>query len=274
MSNSFTKLFSSITTSTIWQEDAETKVVWITMLALADQTGYIDATLPGLANIANVSMKKCEEAIKKFLSPDKYSRSQENEGRRIETVGGSFRFLNYAAYREKRDPNKRKEQIRAAQETYRAKNKDNKPIVINSNQEVINSNHSKPKSSQAEAEAEADNKDIRLDSNESRLASLLFSEIRKRKEDFKKPNLSQWSITIERMIRIDRRQPARIREVIIWCQADSGNGTWSGWQNQILCTSKLRKQFDKLELAMPSERTVVPFDEGAAAQREKMLAVK
>jgi hypothetical protein len=88
-------------------------------------------------------------------------------------------------------------------------------------------------------------------SNEFLLSRLLFSEIQKRKPDFKKPNLSKWAVHIDRMIRLDNRKPEKIREVILWCQQDSGNGgDWKGWQDNILSAEKLRKQFDKLELAM------------------------
>jgi len=91
-------------------------------------------------------------------------------------------------------------------------------------------------------------------SEEFRLASLLLSEIQKRKPDFKKPNLQKWAIHIDRMIRIDKRRPDRIEAVIRWCQQDAPKDeSGFGWQNNILSTEKLRKQFDKLELAMDRE---------------------
>ncbi len=40
----YTKLFHSIVTSTIWRETDPTRIVWITMLALAEpQTAYASA---------------------------------------------------------------------------------------------------------------------------------------------------------------------------------------------------------------------------------------
>jgi hypothetical protein len=83
------------------------------------------------------------------------------------------------------------------------------------------------------------------------LASLLLQKITERKPDFKKPSLEQWEKHIDSMIRIDKRKPEIIEKVIIWCQADCGDGgKWKGWQNNILSTAKLREKFDKLELAM------------------------
>lgn len=117
----FTKLFNSIITSTVWQEDAETKVVWITLMALADANGETDTTIPGLARLSGVSIKKCEAALLKFQEPDPYSRSQEFEGRRIIKTTNGWRLLNYTKYREMRDIAVRQEQNRLAQKRFRDK---------------------------------------------------------------------------------------------------------------------------------------------------------
>ena len=86
---------------------------------------------------------------------------------------------------------------------------------------------------------------------EFQLANYLFEKIRERKEDYKKPNLQKWAKSIDYLIRLDKKSPDKIKEVITWCQQDSGNGdNWAGWQNNILSTSKLREKFDALELRM------------------------
>ena len=59
---------------------------------------------------------------------------------------------------------------------------------------------------------------------EFELSALLFSLIQQRKPDIKKPDLQTWAVHIERMIRIDKREPDRIRAVIEWSQADTGDG--------------------------------------------------
>lgn len=99
-------------------------------------------------------------------------------------------------------------------------------------------------------------KEFSKDSTEYKLAKLLFDTIQQRKPDHKHPNLQEWAIHIDRMIRLDNRKPAQVTEVIRWCQADSGsgNGNWKGWQNNILSTESLRKQFDKLELSIQEEK--------------------
>jgi hypothetical protein len=97
----YTKLFNSILGSTIWREDPITKVAWITMLAMADCDGVVEASIPGLAHFAGVTLADTEAAVQKLLSPDPYSRSPEYDGRRIEPVDGGWRLLNHDKYREK-----------------------------------------------------------------------------------------------------------------------------------------------------------------------------
>ena len=65
----YTKLFSSIIMSTIWREDDPTRIVWISMLALADKNGEVQGSVPGLADAARVSVSACREALAKFPCP-------------------------------------------------------------------------------------------------------------------------------------------------------------------------------------------------------------
>lgn len=91
----FTKLQRSIVTSSIWLQDADTRLVWITLLALCDRDGIVRASPLGLAHQARVSPDGCFRALDLLQSPDKDSRSTDYEGRRIERVDGGFLVLNY-----------------------------------------------------------------------------------------------------------------------------------------------------------------------------------
>ncbi len=82
------------------------------------------------------------------------------------------------------------------------------------------------------------------DSQEIVLSELLFSLMRENNPKVKEPNFQTWGKSIGLMIRRDNRTPAEIRTIIEWCQQDDF------WQNNILSTSKLRKQFDQLWLKM------------------------
>jgi hypothetical protein len=95
----YTKLHQSLVTSTVWREPHATRIVWITMLAMADKNGEIQASIPGLADLCRVSLEDCETALNAFLSPDKYSRTKDFEGRRIQEIDGGWALLNHPKYR-------------------------------------------------------------------------------------------------------------------------------------------------------------------------------
>ena len=144
MSITFTKLFTSITESTIWVAPDAHRLCWITMLAMADHRGRVWGSVPGLANRARIDVEAARSAIKSFLSPDPDSRTQDHEGRRIAEIDGGWVLLNHAKYRAIRDD----ESVRESKRKY-----------INSRRErerVENVDKSRSQSSQAEAEAEAE----------------------------------------------------------------------------------------------------------------------
>ena len=95
----YTKLFESLLTSSIWELEDKTRLVWITMLALKNSHHMVEASVPGLARMARVDRESVEAALKKFLEPDPDSRSREFDGRRIEEVPGGWLILNGEKYR-------------------------------------------------------------------------------------------------------------------------------------------------------------------------------
>jgi hypothetical protein len=97
----YTPLFAEIVTSSIWNEDNAVRIVWITLMAIADKDGCVQASIAGLAPVARVTIPECEKAISILSSPDKYSRSQELEGRRIMAIPGGFKLINHRKYRQK-----------------------------------------------------------------------------------------------------------------------------------------------------------------------------
>ena len=98
--NGYTKLFSTIIHSTIWQEALHVKIVWITLLALKDRDGLVKCSIPGLAAAAGVSIPQVEEALEKFRQPDQYSSTKDNDGRRIQDADGGWFILNHFKYQQ------------------------------------------------------------------------------------------------------------------------------------------------------------------------------
>lgn len=96
----YTKLHATILDSSVWLEPAHVRLVWITMLAMADQHGVVHASVGGLAHRARVTKEECAQAIALFLGPDADSRDR-TTGERIEEVPGGWLVLNHANYRDR-----------------------------------------------------------------------------------------------------------------------------------------------------------------------------
>jgi len=151
MDMAYTKLHQSLVTSTIWREPNPTRIVWITMMALADQHGEVMASIPGLADAARVSIKECEDALRAFLAPDHYSRTKDFEGRRIEEIDGGWCLLNHPKYRRMASKDEAKEKASARTARYRARKKE-------ASLSTVCDAESTQERDIAEAEAEADTK--------------------------------------------------------------------------------------------------------------------
>jgi hypothetical protein len=160
----FAKLFATITESSLWSEPKEVRLLFVTMLAKADQDGVVEASIPGLARVANLTIEETETALEVLQSPDPYSKNPDNEGRRIEVFPGGFRLLNYGDYRARRSKEDRREYMRnymAERRKERAAAKEaeadsSKQSVSTCKQMLTAVSHGKPQLAQAEAEAETE----------------------------------------------------------------------------------------------------------------------
>jgi hypothetical protein len=148
------------------------------MLAIANRYGEVQASIPGLARIAAVSVDDCEAAINKFLAPDKYSRTPDDEGRRIEKIDGGWVLLNHAKYREMASRDEAKMAAAERQRRFKDRRKRNRvtqgnALVTQGNDMVTDTLHI------AEAEAEADTKKkntCRISSDVEKLAKAIWKE--------------------------------------------------------------------------------------------------
>jgi hypothetical protein len=100
----YTKLHSSILASTIWRQSHTTRIVWITLLALANKDGVVEASVAGLADLAKVTISEAISALIYLTSCDPDSRTTEFGGKRIQEVDGGWVILNYRKYRGDREP--------------------------------------------------------------------------------------------------------------------------------------------------------------------------
>lgn len=97
----FVKLDTKTPFKSIWREDSDTRIVWITLLMMADATGLVEASITGISDLARVNIENTQNAIEKFMSPDPNSSNMNNDGKRVSRVQGGYQILNYQYYREK-----------------------------------------------------------------------------------------------------------------------------------------------------------------------------
>jgi hypothetical protein len=124
MSGGFVKTYGALLDSSVWGEPMATRIVWITMLAMADKNGIVAASTDGIARRANVQLRAAEAAIAILEAPDPRSKSPEHEGRRVEKIDGGFRILNYLKYRELQTEKQRQDAER--QRRHRETKRDNR----------------------------------------------------------------------------------------------------------------------------------------------------
>lgn len=134
----YTKLFGSIITSTIWREKNETRILWITMLAMKNKDGLVVSSIPGLADMARLSIEDTLIALEKLKSPDVYSNTKEHEGRRIQDADGGWFVLNHEKWRQKMNADERREYLRLKQREHRQRR------VNNGQQKSTPSTHTDP----------------------------------------------------------------------------------------------------------------------------------
>lgn len=124
--NNFALLWGKILDSSIWvKESKETRLVWITLLAMKDQVGQVHASVIGLADRAKVSLDECKSALSIFLNPDPDDTSGVEGGRRIRNIPGGWEIINHDLYRFSTDS--KREFWRQQKAEYRARQKKPKP---------------------------------------------------------------------------------------------------------------------------------------------------
>lgn len=83
---------------------------------------------------------------------------------------------------------------------------------------------------------------VALSADADEIISFFIKKLEERKPDIKLPDNYKWHQEIERMIRIDKRDPKKIKAMIEWIHKDPF------WSSNILSPKKLREQYDQIEL--------------------------
>jgi len=97
----WTPLFSGIVSASIWELPYHCRIVWVAIIAIKDRKGFVWASVPGLARLANVTREECEDALRRFESPDEDSKCQERRGQKLLKVAGGWQVLGHERNQEK-----------------------------------------------------------------------------------------------------------------------------------------------------------------------------
>lgn len=97
----YTKLHAKILVSSIWNAPDHVRLLWITLLALADDRGNVEGSVAGIATMARMSVESTADALRILSGPDPDS-SDGTTGERIRQVGpGVWFVINHERYRDR-----------------------------------------------------------------------------------------------------------------------------------------------------------------------------
>jgi hypothetical protein len=142
------------------------------MLAMSDKDGVVEGSIPGLAHIAGVTIQEAELALQKLQRPDKYSRTPDHYGRRIEVIPGGWLILNRAKYRDMDWQGDKVERHREANRRYYLNKKSKSDNSDQQNSESDSVGYKKEKEKEKEK--------IRNEERDARATAEMFPDVEER----------------------------------------------------------------------------------------------
>ena len=213
----YTVIERSILTGTISDLPYSARLAWTAVLFEAEAgRGRVKLPPRELARMAAITPEEALDALEMFQRPDPLSASKDCAGVRLMAIPGEPNWYQAVTW-------ERHEKERAA---YFVK-------VTGKAAKRIEPSNARPTP-----------ETFAPDSRPFRAAAYLLKKIRANNPKAKEPNMQEWARDIDRILRIDKRTPAELAKVIDWCQADPF------WLKNILSPAKLRKHFDRLQLAL------------------------
>lgn len=242
-----------------WYDDINTTRLFIHLLLSVNykdkkykgktvERGSIITTIPRLSEQTRLTIREIRTAISHLKQTNEIDIKTTNRESLI-------KVLNYDVYQDQSDDERQaddgqvtcKRQANDLQTTVQRQANDErteeegKKVRSKEDKNFLSEQNSDEKKIAAKSKKKSERK-FEEDSDEMKLSKLLFDRMRKNNPKCKEPNFQAWCGHIEKMIRIDKRTPKEIQDIILFCQADTF------WSTNILSTEKLRKQFDQLEV--------------------------
>lgn len=132
------KIFSSMYSGSLYGQ-WQAIVTFQQLIVLADKDGTVDMTPQAIAAMTSIPLEIIQAGIETLEAPDKYSRSPNEEGRRIVRIDPDrpwgWHIVNYSKYREIRSSEERREYHKQ----YWHKRKQTQPDSTDTQQDSTNS---------------------------------------------------------------------------------------------------------------------------------------
>jgi hypothetical protein len=159
----YNKLFGKILDSSVWLESDSTRIVWLTLLASMDETGFCAfAAVGNVAGRARVTLDAAKVALDILSQPDPDSFDPENEGKRIERVQGGWIVINAPKYRAIQKRADMQEKTRERVRRFREKKRSGNADVTHGNDIETQRNDSvTPSEAKAEAKAKRGSRPVK-----------------------------------------------------------------------------------------------------------------
>jgi hypothetical protein len=159
------KIFDSIYDGSLYGQ-WEGIVTLQQLIVLCDPEGFVDMTPQALAARTSIPFEIITKGIEILLAPDRYSRTEGSDGRRIEPIDPrrpwGWKIVNYGKYRDMRTAEDRREYMREYMRDYRG-SKDSLYTApeesVNNGKQSVNTSK-QPLALLADADADADVKKI------------------------------------------------------------------------------------------------------------------
>jgi hypothetical protein len=151
----YAKIFRQIFESSV-ADDYRVRLVFQDLLVLADKTGIVEMRQDVIAATTRVPVDIVEHALQKLAEPDPDSRDEQEEGRRIVSLGHNrWQIVSYAAYRDTKDEDERRAYNAERQRRHRAARKSEGVITSHTLSHDVTPCHT-PSQNVAHIEAEAE----------------------------------------------------------------------------------------------------------------------
>ena len=150
----YNKLFTKILDSSIWLESTPTRIVWLTFIAVMDESGFAQfASVANVAHRARVTLEEAQAAVAAFEGPDPDSSDPDNAGQRLERVPGGWMVLNADKHRAMVTRALIQDQTRERVRRHREKKRSSNAIVTPSDTDTDTESSLQPKKKEKSAPA-------------------------------------------------------------------------------------------------------------------------